>query len=285
MLIDLQIHSTYSDGYLTPTQVASFLKKQGVKIAALTDHNTVGGVDEFLSACRKEKIKPIVGVELHTKFKEKKFGVLWYNFDHKDTELHDMLRDTQVRRKKIIRRVLEKLVEHGYKFNIDKTLDMYNRYAPINHMVDEFKRLNMKRIIKEQGMSDPPENLLIQAYFKNKKIGVVHNSFVSLERILKLKKKIGGQVILCHPAKHDYIRVDDWKDLKSKGLDGVEILSPHHSYDSIMYIQKIAREIGLIESGGSDFHRHEGSTYLIQNAWQYYRIDSKLLKGVDRIIG
>ncbi|MBU4375047.1 PHP domain-containing protein, partial [Patescibacteria group bacterium] len=64
MLIDLQLHSTYSDGYLTPTELAGFLAKQGVKIAALTDHNTVGGLDEFRQACRACKIKPITGVEL-----------------------------------------------------------------------------------------------------------------------------------------------------------------------------------------------------------------------------
>ena len=138
---DLHLHSTYSDGYLTPTKAAEFLKKQGVKVAALTDHNTVGGLEEFAIACKRLKIKPIKGIELHTKYKGKKFGVLLYNFDENDPELHKMLRDSQVRRKKIIRKTLEGLVKHGYKFNIDSTLDKFTRYIPINKIVDEFKRL------------------------------------------------------------------------------------------------------------------------------------------------
>jgi predicted metal-dependent phosphoesterase TrpH len=55
MLIDLQFHSTYSDGYLTPTQLAQFMSKQGIKVAALTDHNTVSGINQFKKPCNKLK--------------------------------------------------------------------------------------------------------------------------------------------------------------------------------------------------------------------------------------
>ena len=63
MLIDLQLHSTYSDGYLTPNQLADFLSVNNIKVAALTDHNTIGGLDEFKSAFEKKKNKTISGGE------------------------------------------------------------------------------------------------------------------------------------------------------------------------------------------------------------------------------
>ena len=80
MYIDLQLHSTYSDGALTPTQMAGFLKAHGVKVASLTDHNTVAGLDEFFNACNKVGIKAIPGVELYVKYGVKKLNFLFYNF-------------------------------------------------------------------------------------------------------------------------------------------------------------------------------------------------------------
>ena len=57
MLIDLQLHSTCSDGYLTPSEVAKTCRERGVKVASLTDHNTVSGQEEFARACKELKIK------------------------------------------------------------------------------------------------------------------------------------------------------------------------------------------------------------------------------------
>ena len=68
-------------------------------------------------------------------------------------------------------------------------------------------------------------------------------------------------------------------------MDGVEKFSPHHSYGAIVYIQHLAREYNLIETGGSDFHRFEGSNEPVQHAWQYFKFDARLLKGIKKIIG
>jgi predicted metal-dependent phosphoesterase TrpH len=73
--------------------------------------------------------------------------------------------------------------------------------------------------------------------------------------------------------------------LKKLGVDGVEVLSPHHSFGSVMYAQAMTKELDFISSGGSDFHRHERDHYLIQNSSAYFTIDSKYLKGVNKIIG
>lgn len=83
MLIDLQLHSIYSDGYLTPTQLVSFLSKNKIKLAALTDHNTIEGLGEFRRACKLKKIRSINGLELYCKHKNKRINILWYNFDEK----------------------------------------------------------------------------------------------------------------------------------------------------------------------------------------------------------
>ena len=287
MLIDLQLHSTYSDGYLSPSEVAKFVASQGVKVASLTDHNTVGGIDEFRNACREYKIKPITGLEMYVKLHGWRFNLLWYNFDEIDPDLHNMLRNSQVRRRRMVRLALNRLADKGFKIDPGKILDKYNHYVPINHTVDDFLRVtyNARRVKRELGLKRPSEGDVIREYFRSKDIGVLHNSFIDMDSIVKLRKKIGGQLILCHPAKSAALGRDFITIVKKLGVVGLEKLSPHHSYNSIMIIQRLAREYGLIETGGSDFHCFEGGQAPLQYSWQYYKVDSKLLRGVKKIIG
>ncbi len=287
MFIDLQLHSTYSDGYLTPTQLARFMAKQGVRIASLTDHNTVGGLDEFRRICRTYKIKPIAGLELYVKLNNQRFGILWFNFDDKNPELHNILRDSQTRRRNQARTILQKLFDQGFKIDVNRILDKYNHYIPINQVVDDIYALpyNRKKIKRELGVVNPIEGEIIMEYFKNSEIGILHESYININRILKLRKKIGGQIILNHPGKRHKLKRDFLEKLKKSGIDGIELFSPHHSFGAIMYIQFISRELDFINTGGSDFHRFEGGSFAIQNSWQYYKIDSKFLRKIEEVIG
>ncbi|OGF25446.1 hypothetical protein A2331_05310 [Candidatus Falkowbacteria bacterium RIFOXYB2_FULL_34_18] len=263
------------------------MNKKGVRVAAITDHNTVGGVNEFKIACKKYGIKPIVGVELYAKFGNRRINLVWYNINEFNPCLHDMLRESQIRRRRRIRWSLEKLVDLGFKIKINKVLDQYTHYVPINHVVDDIMAVphNLKKIKKELEMHHPREGDVIHEYFHNEKLNKLRESYISIERIVKLKKKIGGVLILNHPAKKGFIDRDAWIELKKMGIDGVEVLSPHHSLGAIMHIQILARELNWIETGGSDFHRFEGGRYPIQKSWDYFKIDSEYLIGVKKIIG
>jgi predicted metal-dependent phosphoesterase TrpH len=213
-------------------------------------------------------------------------NILWYNFDDTDPRLHELLRGVQIRRRQNTRKILEKLIKLGFVIDINKILDKYNHYVPLNHIVDDVKSIpkNLRKIKKELGMNNPREGHIIGEYFKNKKIGKLYESYIDINRVLELKKEIGGQVILNHPAKHGYISPEVWKELKVIGVEGVEVLSPHHSIDSVMYIQYLARQVDFIETGGSDYHRFEGEKYPIQSSFDYFKIDSKYLKGINKII-
>jgi len=286
MLIDLQLHSTYSDGYLTPTQLAEFAARRGIQVAALTDHNTVSGLHEFVKACHRYKIKPIKGMELYCKLNSRRFNILWYNFDETDSALHDTLRLSQVRRRRYMRTILLKLTKHGFRLNVNGILDKYNHYVPVNHIIDEISACpeNLAKIKRELKTDSPSEGQVIMEYFRDKRIGALKNSLIDFGRVVKLRKRIGGQLILCHPAKSNRVDRDFWKKLKDLGLDGVEVLSPHHPFDALVHVQRLAREFNFITTGGSDFHRLEGNNYRVQKSWDYFRIDTKYLRKVSRII-
>jgi 3',5'-nucleoside bisphosphate phosphatase len=216
-----------------------------------------------------------------------RFNVLWYNFDPENPLLHNMLRKSHIRRRQQMRRILDKLVKLGFKIDVENVLDRYNRYVPINHIIDCImeKKENMRKARRELKISSPREEDIINKYFRNPKISVLRESYIDLVKILVLKKQIGGQIILCHPAKYSYVSREFWAKFKKMGVDGAEILSPHHSINGILYMQQLARELDFIVTGGSDFHKPEGGGQPIQYSWQYYKIDSQYLRGVKKIIG
>jgi len=285
MLIDLQLHSINSDGYLTPAEMAKQCKERGVKVASLTDHNTVSGQEEFIRACKQYNIKVISGMELYVKLNNKHLNMLWYNFDTEDPDLHRMLRDTQARRRVCVRRAVEKLTQKKYVMDVNSIIDKHGHYMPINRVIDSFYILNKKRVQKELGKKNILETEIIREYFRNDKKTRLHESYLSIERVAKLKKKIGGQLVLAHPCKFRWIKEDTVKRLLPYGLDGLEVLTPHHNWEAISYLQAMADRHKLIMTGGSDFHKFEDSDwYQIKSSWNYFYIESKLLEGVEKII-
>jgi len=285
MLIDLQLHSTCSDGYLTPAELVQHCQERGIKAASLTDHNTVSGLEEFGRACKELKIKAVPGIELYATLGRKHLNILWYNFDINDPELHELLRDSQNRRRISARRALEKLVRKGYVMDINTLLDKQNHYIPINHIIDSFYNLNKTRIQRELGKKNILETEIVRNYFRKEDKTKLHESYLNIERIFKIRRRVGGQIILAHPCKFMWIKEKTVRQLVELGLDGLEVLSPHHSWEGVSYLQALANEQKIIMSGGSDFHLFERAVwYKIKSSWNYFTIDSRLLKGVEKII-
>ncbi|OGF24049.1 hypothetical protein A3H66_00505 [Candidatus Falkowbacteria bacterium RIFCSPLOWO2_02_FULL_45_21] len=287
MLIDLQLHSTYSDGSLTPTKLADFLLKHRVKIASLTDHNTVGGLDEFRLACKKNRIKAIAGIEIYVKLNNKKFNLLWYNFDDKDPELHKFLQSTQARRRKQIKRALLKLKRLGLEMNENKILDKYRHYISLSRLMRDIRQLadNRKKISKRLDAKNPLDEKIIKHFFKDKKVNRLEEYYVGFSHILKLKEKIGGQLVLNHPGKTGRINESLISQLIKLGLDGIEVISPHHNIGAVMRLQRLAKQYKLIMTGGSNYHLDQAEAAAIKNVYSYFRIEPKYLVGVNKIIG
>src|SRR3989344_1185383 len=111
--IDLQMHSHYSDGSKSPTELIDTLVSKNIVVAALTDHNTIHGQYEFQAAAKRKRIQTISGVEIYTEYKKFRLHILGYNIDINSAELHDELRESQIRRKKQIERLVPRLKRIG----------------------------------------------------------------------------------------------------------------------------------------------------------------------------
>ncbi len=300
MLIDLQLHSNYSDGYLSPSELVKLIKSKGIKVAALTDHNTTEGVDEFIKESKKHGIKPIIGMEIYAKYKTKKINILWYNFDRNNIELQKIIESSRRRRSLLVRNILLKLKRRGYKIEVDKILSEFKHYIPINRLADkimekEFNYNLVLRGIKKKRKNSPGfsgklllplrEDDILGELFFDKKIGRLNEAYINIERLFKIKKEVGGQIVFCHPGKHNKFANNMTEKLKDMGLDGIEVLSPHHTIGAVMYSQFLSEKLDLIATGGSDFHLFEGDGSLLQDSWDWFMVDSRRLRRIREIIG
>jgi 3',5'-nucleoside bisphosphate phosphatase len=292
MLIDLQLHSIYSDGYLEPEELAKFIASQGIRVASVTDHNTVDGIEPFREACKKYKIKVINGMEIYCKYKGRKINILWYNFNEKDENLLKLLRESRRRRAMLARRALLKLKRRGFKIDIEGILSKFDNYIPVNRLSGEIIKnsFNYKKILKEVKKNNKfakilrEEDVLGVLFFNDKK-NRFNEAYTDIFRVLKARESAGGQLIFCHPGKSNRYSNNMVHKLKEIGLDGIEVLSPHHSIGVILYLQFLSESLDMIATGGSDFHRFEETLgYRIKSSTDWFKIDSKKLRRIEEVI-
>lgn len=292
MRIDLQLHSLYSDGYLTPREVVNFVARQGIKVASLADHNTLAGLSEFRIACQDKGIKPINGLELYCRHKNNKINILWYNFDEQNKALNDLLQRTQRQRVILVKRALERLKRRGFKINEEKILSKFKYYIPVNRLSEEVisNRFNYNKVLREVRKKDktvkiPREESVINELFFKKQGEFLSESYVDIRRVVKIREEAGGQLIFCHPGKYNKYKNNMTNKLKEVGIDGIEVLSPHHSVGAVLYAQYLAETLDLIATGGSDFHRFEERGGKIKSSLDWFVVDSQKLRKIKKIIG
>ncbi|PKM91702.1 hypothetical protein CVU82_00635 [Candidatus Falkowbacteria bacterium HGW-Falkowbacteria-1] len=292
MIIDLQFHSVYSDGYLNPKDLARFVASRNVKVAALTDHNTLAGINEFKEHCQRYNIKVINGLELYCRYKRKTINILWYNFDDKNEKLLGILEETRKRRYLMVKKALLRLKKRGFRLNVDEILSEFKHYIPINRLAEKITKnhFNYSKIFKEVRIKNKfvktlREEDILGVLFFNKKSDRLNESYINVERVVELKKEIGGQLIFCHPGKYNKYAGDIILKLRDMGVDGLEVLSPHHTVGAVMHAQFLAETLDMIASGGSDFHRfEEGENFKIRSFDDWFKIDSKYLRRIKEII-
>ncbi len=287
MLIDLQLHSKHSDGFFSPKLIAKLLAKHEVKVASLTDHNSIAGQNEFQKACSSYGIKTINGLEIYARHNNYTFNVLWYNYDLESQKLLKLLQRTWSRRRKKMLMVIEAVKKKGLIIDEKDYLKKHKNYLPINHLVSYIwkNKKNQKKIKNDLENNNPREEDIISNYFYPKDGLRLKEARVSFSRLNKLRNEIGGQLFLAHPCLHKNINKNLIIELKKLGLDGVELLSPHHNYSSIVILSSIIKELDLMATGGSDFHLPANEGTGPKYSWQWFKIYSSYLRKINKVIG
>lgn len=246
-ICDLHTHSTASDGTSSPTEVVKRAKAANVKYLALTDHDTVSGIEEALDAAKGLEITFIPGIELSTYFNKESVHVLGFfkGDGYKDTELIDFL--NSIKRKRIER--AEKIVENLAKFHdIHITLESIMKNGK-----DTIARPHIAKAIIDAGYNYDKE-YIFEHFIGNDCPAYIPSVQIDTKEGVKLLKKHGAVVVLAHPV---LLKKSSFQDVLALGFDGLEGIYPMNSEEDTEKFLSYAKEHNFITSCGSDSHGGE----------------------------
>ena len=244
--IDLHTHSTFSDGTFTPLQLVKYAEEKGLKAFALTDHDTTEGVKEAKSI--ETNVEVISGVEISTRYDKKEIHIVGLYVNENDADLNKQLK--YYREKRVTRNfeILEKLNSLGVNITIDDVKESCTG--------DVISRAHIAKALVSKGFVGSYTEAF-DRYLGDNKCAYVPRETLNYEESMELITKAGGVPVLAHPLlyKMSDTNIENMMvKLRQKGLKAVEVYYSTHSNSDTQHIMAMANRVGLIYSGGSDFH-------------------------------
>lgn len=249
MKIDLHIHTTYSDGTFYPEQVVDTAIDCGLDAIAITDHDNILAYDIAINYVKAndKKLEIIPGVEINTLYKGNEVHILGYFMDFENSDFQNLLKVQQQARVKQTKEMIV-LLKKKAGINI-KYEDIKKLVAPQGSI----GRPHIARAITSAGGTSS----VIEAYAKyiNDASPVyIQRKTVSPHEAVEVIYDAGGIPVFAHPIDVDTIFEKLATELISYGLRGVEAYHRKHSPAVVEYFSSMAEKMGLIITGGSDFH-------------------------------
>ena len=252
--IDLHIHSTASDGTLSPSEIISLAHSLNIGAVAITDHDTIDGSKEAFTLDIPPSLKLLTGVEISVSSNPSlpytgSFHMLGYSIRLDDPVLNrtlDMLQDARKNRN-------PKIIEHLNNLGIDISLkDVTDECSE-----GQLGRPHIAQLMVKRGFVKSI-NEAFDKYLGTGRPAYVDKYRLDCARAIEVILAAGGIPVLAHPFFLDIENKDRFEDLivnlKELGLKGIEVYYSEHSPDLTAFYAEIANRYGLLMTGGSDFH-------------------------------
>ena len=248
MFCDLHTHSVFSDGTYTPTELIKAAKELGLSAVALTDHNTVKGLPEFMCSAKEYGVTGVAGTELSTDYGDTELHILGLFLPKTAYERIEERVQVLKRNKEESNRILcERLAAAGYEI----TFEEVKNASPAEFV----NRAIIGEVLMKKGYVSSIQEAFDTLLRKGGEFYVEPKRLDALETVAFLKG-FGAAVVLAHP----FLNLDE-KGLRRfldeavpLGLDGIETRYSKYTEEQTSLSEKIAEEYGLLQSGGSDFH-------------------------------
>lgn len=246
--IDLHVHSCHSDGTLTPTELVDLAIKQGLSAIALTDHDTTTGVAEAVKAGERAGLEVIPGVELSTRYKEKEIHILGYFIDYQDETLNKSLEKIATERDNRNRKMCESLTAGGFPISYEELTENFGDAI--------ITRAHFAKLLVKKGVLQSMDEAF-RGCLNNNSPCYVMRRYPTPKEAIELILNAGGIPVLAHPLLYK-MSVSELHALISElmeyGLQGIETFYSCNQGTDEAFVRKLAKEHGLIMTGGSDFH-------------------------------
>ncbi|MCP3888235.1 MAG: PHP domain-containing protein [Desulfobulbaceae bacterium] len=248
MSIDLHIHTTMSDGTMSPAEVVKFASQKGLKAIAITDHDTASGVDEAKKTGGTVGVEVISGIELSVKNRGVNIHLLGYLFDENNSALQQALTTVQKGRAERNLKIIDKLRKMGLEVS----------FAEIESISGPglMGRPHIAKLLVEKGYVKSMDEAF-EKYLGVKGSGYVSRFVFQISEAIQLIKNAGGLAVLAHP--YNLQQIDGGfhcfvAEMVKEGLDGIEAYYPTHSKKFRKELLQLARKESIIVTGGSDYH-------------------------------
>jgi hypothetical protein len=247
--IDLHMHTTASDGASTPAELVETCVNLGLEIIAVTDHDNVTNVEKVQNFGRKNGLKVISGIEISTYRGEAEYHILGYFVDLENDALlglTEAILDSRVER---THKMIEKLTEMGYPLD----------FADVKKFATgvSLGRPHIARAMIEKGYIEEISDAFTQEFIAGGGKAYAEKKNVLPAEAIEVILKAGGIPVIAHPYIINHgkpLAKEEIARLKEVGLKGVEVYQTKHNKKITKKYKKIAEELGLLITGGSDYH-------------------------------
>lgn len=259
-MIDLHIHSKYSDGTDSIDDIIKIAKDKKISSISLTDHDTTYGIPEIVQKAEKENIRVIPGIEISTVSNNHLIHILGYNIDINNNQLQEFLNLLS----KYLTNFFCEQYNWLYKNNIvDYDLNKILKYA-------DFKQtLAPNDILKAMIADGAPYTLSDWPAFFETKVRQYPSNYIKKFPVhpaeaVEIILNAGGIAIFAHPARIGNDDIKEMELLLPHGLGGVEVYYPYHDKKLVLRYEKFADKHNLIKTGGTDWHGKELTTWGVE---------------------
>ena len=245
--VDFHTHSTCSDGTFTPTELIKHAESVGLSAIALTDHDSVDGIEEALEASKNVNLEFIPGIEFSVTA-DTEIHIIGLFIDHKNDVLLNTIEKTRSQRKNRMEEICRKLREHGFDITYDEALALAGG--------DFLGRAHIASLMMQKGCVETVKEAFDKYIGLNKPCYAVKKEITPKDAITAIRSA-GGLAFLAHlhQTKFDNERLYKLlKELKEYGLNGIEGYYTEYTNENIIEFRTLAQKLGLFYSGGSDFH-------------------------------
>lgn len=249
---DLHVHTTASDGTWTPAEVVREAARRGLGGVGITDHDTVAGIAEAQVEAARVGITVVPGVELGAERDEEEVHVLGYFVDTAHPGLRETLGRLRGSRRRRMERMVARMSELGMPLSARRLEELAAGGVP--------GRPHVARLLVEAGYVRSVEEAF-HRYLERGRPGYVARERLSPAEAVRVIREAGGCAVLAHPG----LLADDRfiPELVAEGLGGIEAYYPEHSPETVEKYKRLALELGLMVTGGSDCHG-PGSGYPVR---------------------
>jgi len=246
--VDLHIHTTASDGVMTPTEVVRYAKSKGLRAIAITDHDTIEGLEEGLSEGERIGFEVIPGIEISAEHSPGSMHLLGFLFDVHKPLLNERLQYLQKARAERNPKIVGKLNSLGVNLTYEEVLKASGG--------GQVGRPHFAQVLLEKHYVRSFQEAF-DRFLKKGAPGYVDKFRFSSAEALGLVREAHGVAVLAHPntlGLNGQRLEEQILKLVAEGLQGIEVFYPEHSNHEVALYKRLAEKHGLVMTGGTDYH-------------------------------